>query len=67
MMSTIIMVATARLASFNIKEIANMTGISKSLANKIRNTIHVKKNKYSSRCKLKEIKEKLGDKCPEIL
>ena len=51
---------------FTDKEIANMTGISKSLANKIRNTIHVKKNKYSFRCKLKEIKEKLGDKCPEI-
>ena len=36
---------------FTDKEISNMTGISKSLANKIRNTIHVKKNKYSFRCK----------------
>lgn len=38
-----------------------MTGVSKSLANKIRNTINVKNKKYSFRCKLKEIKEKLGD------
>ena len=52
---------------FTDKEISNMTGISKSLANKIRNTINVKNKKYSFRCKLKEIKEKLGDKCPEIL
>jgi len=44
---------------FTDKEISNMTGISKSLANKIRNTANLKNEKYSFRCKLKEIKEKL--------
>lgn len=45
---------------FTDKEISNMTGISKSLANKIRNTVNLRKEKYSFRCKMKEIKEKLA-------
>lgn len=38
-----------------------MTGISKSLANKIRNTTYIKNKKYSFKCKMKELEVKLKD------
>lgn len=46
---------------FTDKEISIMTGISKSLANKIRDTTYIKNKKYSFKCKMKELEVKLKD------
>lgn len=43
-------------------EISKTTGLSKSLANKVRNTFSERRKKYSLRLKLKDIENKVGIK-----